>query len=32
MAPEDDWGPILAGVMILIILCGLIVYGSGVYL
>ena len=29
--PEDDWGPILAAVMF-IILCGLIVYGSGVYL
>jgi hypothetical protein len=29
--PEDDWGPILAAVMF-IILCGLIVYGSGVQL
>ena len=29
--PEDDWGPILAAVMF-IILCGLIVYGSGVHL
>ena len=30
--PEDDWGPISAAVIFLIILCGLIVYGSGVYL
>jgi hypothetical protein len=28
---EDDWGPITAGVMILIILAGLIVYGSAVH-
>jgi hypothetical protein len=30
--PEDDWGPITAAVMFLIILAGLIVYGSGVHL
>ena len=26
-APEDDWGPITAAAMFLIILAGLIVYG-----
>jgi hypothetical protein len=30
--PEDDWGPISAAVIFFIILCALIVYGSGVYL
>jgi hypothetical protein len=30
--PEDDWGPIIAAVMLLIILGGLIVSGSGVHL
>jgi hypothetical protein len=30
--PEDDWGPITAAVMFLIILAGLIFYGSGVHL
>jgi hypothetical protein len=29
---EDDWGPITAAVMFLIILAGLIVHGSGVHL
>jgi hypothetical protein len=26
--PEDDWGPVTAAVVFLIILAGLIVYGS----
>jgi hypothetical protein len=30
--PEDDWGPIIAAVMFLIILGGLIVSVSGVHL
>jgi hypothetical protein len=30
--PEDDWGPITAAVMFLIILAGLIYYGSGAHL
>src|SRR5262245_40461154 len=30
--PEDDWGPITAAATFLIILAGLIVYGSGVHL
>jgi hypothetical protein len=29
---EDEWGPITAAVIFLIILAGLIVYGSGVHL
>lgn len=31
MRPEDDWGPLTAAVMFLIILTGLVVY-SGVHL
>jgi|SRR5215475_3380472 len=30
--PEDDWGPITGAAIFLIILAGLIVYGSGVHL
>jgi hypothetical protein len=30
--PEDDWGPITAAVMFLIILAGVIFYGSGAHL
>jgi len=30
--PEDDWGPITAAVMFLIILAGMIFYGSGAHL
>ena len=29
---EDDWGPITAAAMFLLILAGLIVYGSGAHL